>query len=153
MTDERHDDSDEQRQAEAVGEDTGHPHIKGRSVAEWSTLAISAAILLTIVGLVTWLAFRGDERAPEIVAEPHLDLLRDEASGYYLPVTIRNDGDITVQDAVIQGELDTGEGQPETADITIPFLSGGEEVRGTMVFQQDPTSGELTVSVTSYKEP
>jgi len=126
---------------------------KGRSIAEWTTLAISTAILVGIVGAITWLSFRGEERPPVIVVEPQLDQVREEASGFYLPVVIRNEGNKTVEDALIQGELETGEDQPEMVDLTITFLAGGEQVRGTLVFQNDPAQGTLTTSVASYKTP
>lgn len=126
---------------------------KGRSIAEWTTLAISTAILVSIIGAITWLSFVGSEHPARIVVEPHIDRMREEETGYYVPVTVRNEGDTTVSDAIIQGELDTGVGQPETVDITISFLAGGEQINGTMVFQSDPTQGELTTGVTSYMEP
>lgn len=126
---------------------------KGRSIAEWTTLAISAVILIALIGGITWLYFRGAERPATIVVEPQMDQLREEDSGYYLPVIIHNSGDTTAASAVVQGELDTGSGQPETAEITIDFLDGDEEVAGTFVFRSDPRSGELTVGVTSFEEP
>lgn len=129
------------------------PGSGSRSTAEWITLGISAAILISIVGALTWLSFRGAENPPLIVVEPNLERVREDDSGYYLPFTIRNTGDTTVADAIVQAELDTGTGQPETAEITIDFLDGGEEAAGTFVFRDDPASGDLTIGVTSYKEP
>jgi uncharacterized protein (TIGR02588 family) len=126
---------------------------EGRTIAEWTTLAISTAILLTIVGAITWLSFRGPERLPVIIVEPNMEQVREDASGWYLPVLIRNEGDSAVEDAMVQAELDTGSGQPEIAEITIGFLDGGEEVAGTFVFREDPSRGELTTGATSYKEP
>jgi uncharacterized protein (TIGR02588 family) len=126
---------------------------EGRSMAEWITLGISAAILISIVGVLTWLSFSGAEEPPLIVVEPNLEGVREDDSGFYLPVVIRNTGDTTVADAIVQAELDTGSGQPQTAEITVDFLDGGEELAGTFVFRDDPASGELTTGVTSYKEP
>lgn len=124
-----------------------------RTIAEWITLGISATILLAIVVILTWLSFRGAEHPPVIVVEPNMEQIREDDSGYYLPVIIRNTGDTTVADAIVQAELETGSGQPETAEITIDFLDGGEMAAGAFVFREDPSSGELTTGVTSYKEP
>lgn len=134
-------------------DDSHQGNEKERSIAEWTTLVISAAILIAVVSMITWLSFQGAERPPIIVVEPNLDAVREDDSGYYVPVVIRNDGDSTVEEALVQGELDTGSGQPETVQITISFLAGGEEVAGTFVFRDDPASGELTSGVSSYKEP
>jgi len=153
MTDERHSAANDPESRGTSGQLTRRTEDKDVTTAEWTTLAISSATLLAFIGAITWLSFMGEERPPVIVVEPDLEQVRNEESGYYLPVTIRNDGDRTVEDAIIQGQLVTGEAEPETADITITFLSGGERVQGTLVFQSDPAQGELTTGVTSYKEP
>jgi uncharacterized protein (TIGR02588 family) len=126
---------------------------KYSSVAEWTTLGISIAILVTIVGLVTYLYVGGGERPPVIVVETQVQELRQDEGGYYLPVTIRNEGDATVENVQVGAELDTGSGQPETTQITVAFLAGGEQVEGTFVFEHDPLQGELTTQVTSFQEP
>ncbi len=126
---------------------------KQRSIAEWTTLAMSVLIIAGMVGGVTWLYFRGAEEPPTVVVETHLDEMREDDSGFYVPVTVINNGDSTVADAMVQGELDTGEGEPETAEITITYLAGGETVEGTFIFRSDPAEGELTSGVTSFKEP
>jgi uncharacterized protein (TIGR02588 family) len=144
-------DTEQKAVEETSGPQTDRINSKGRSVAEWTTLAISTAILLVIVGLIAWITLAGDTREPVITVETHPERMREDASGYYLPVTIRNEGD--VEEAIVLGELSTGEGQPEAAEITITFLAGGEEVQGTMVFRSNPSAGELTTAVTSYLVP
>lgn len=145
MSDRTQTDSDQDR--------TGNPTGTARTGAEWTTLAISTGILIGVVGLIIWLAIRGTDQPPAIIVEPNFQDVRAEESGYYLPITIRNDGDATVQDAIVRGELDTGSGQPEDAEVTVDFLASGEEVYATFVFRSDPSSGELTAGVTSYKVP
>lgn len=141
------------REDATSGPETTHTSDRQTMVAEWTTLAISTAILLAIVGAITWLSFNGEERPPVIVVDPEMEQLREEETGYYVPVTIRNDGDRTVEDVIVQGQLVAGEGEPETAEITITFLAGGETVEGVMVFRSDPAQGKLTTGVTSYKKP
>lgn len=126
---------------------------KDRSVAEWTTLGISIAILLAILGLVTYLYGRGDEQPVVILVEPQMQELRQDEGEYYLPVIIRNEGDPTVEEVHIEAELDTGTGEPETAQFTIHFLAGGEQIEGTFIFQHDPAEGDLTTRATSFQEP
>lgn len=138
------------------GEDNGgtrRVNDKQRSIAEWTTLAMSVLIVAGMIAAVSWLNFRGNEEPPVVVVEPHLDAIREDESGYYLPVTITNNGDTTVAEAMVLGELDSGEGEPETAEITIPFLAGGESVGGAFVFRSNPAEGELTTGATSYTDP
>lgn len=125
----------------------------GRSTVEWITLGISGAILLAILGTLTWLSFPGSETPPVITVKPNMEQLRHEDSGFYLPVVISNTGDTTVADAIVQAELDTGSGQPEIVEVTVDFLDGAETVAATFVFRENPASGDLTTGVTSYKEP
>lgn len=124
-----------------------------RSIAEWTTLGISITILVTVLGLVTYLYLRGDEEPAVILVEPRMQEIRQDEGGYYLPVIVRNEGDPTVEEVLIEAELDTGTGQPETAQFTVNFLAGGEQVHGTFIFQHDPAEGELTARVISFQEP
>jgi len=110
-------------------------------------------IVLVVVGLITYLYASGDSQPPVISVEPVLDSVRQDTGGFYIPVDITNTGDQTAQDVEIEGELDTGSGAPEVAEFTIPFLAGGEQVQGTLVFQSDPEQGQLTARVTSFQDP
>lgn len=126
---------------------------KDRSVAEWTTLGISIAILIFILGLTTYLYVRGDEQPAIILVEPQMQELRQDSGGYYLPVIVRNEGDPTVEEVHIEAELDAGTGEPETAQFMIHFLAGGEQLEVTFIFQHDPAEGELTTRATSFQEP
>lgn len=135
------------------GEQTQHAHGTDRTIAEWTTLGISLTIVIGIVALVTWLHLTGNEHPATIVVEPLMEQVRVEESGYYLPVVVRNEGGATVEDVQIVAELDMGSGEPETADFVISFLSGGEQIDGVFVFQDDPAHGDLTTSAASFKVP
>lgn len=124
-----------------------------RSIAEWTTLGISALVLLAMVGLVSYLHLNGGEDPPAIVVETRLDDVRHTDDGYYLPVVVRNRGDRTAEDVRVQAELETGSGAPVTAEFAITFLAGGEVAGGTFIFSEDPEQGTLTVAPVSYQEP
>lgn len=129
------------------------PGAATRTTAEWITLGISAMVLLAVVGLVSYLHVSAGDHPPMIAVEARLDEIRRDADAYYLPVDVRNRGDRTAGDVQVRAELDTGSGAPVTAEFTVTFLAGGEEVEGTFVFNDDPTSGILTVEATSFREP
>jgi uncharacterized protein (TIGR02588 family) len=126
---------------------------RGRSVAEWVTLGISIAIIAAMVAVISFLYLDGADDPPTIATEPQLDQLRREDDGFYLPVKVTNRGDHTVENLVVQASLDTGDGQPHTAEFSLNFVAGGETVRGTFVFGEDPTGGDLTIGAASYTEP
>ena len=123
----------------------------GQSAAEWITLTLGAVLILVLVGLVTYLYVSGDNRPPVIEATPFAREIRHEEGAYYLPIEVTNQGGRTAEDVVIQTDLSTGEGASEVAEFTIDFLSGGETVEGTVVFVSDPSAGELTVGVASFR--
>lgn len=126
---------------------------QGRTASEKTTLVIASLILVGMVLAVSWLSWRGDEQPARIVVEADTAAIREEEAGFYLPIIVRNDGDTAVSDAVIEGELDTGSGESETAEFTIGFLAGGETEYGVLVFRDDPREAEVTVGVRSYVEP
>lgn len=142
----------------APGKSKGDPEDEGetgtaRSAAEWTTLGISLVILLSIFGLVTSFAVSGDDQPATISVEALTAEVRFDGGLYYVAVEVTNRGDHTVEDVVVEAELDTGSGTPITADFTIVFLAGGERVQGTFVFEEDPRQGELTAHAVSYIEP
>ncbi len=110
-------------------------------------------VLLAVVGMVTYLHVNEGDHPPIIVVEARLDETRQDADAFYVPVEVRNQGDRTAGDVQVQAELDTGSGAPVTAEFTVTFLAGGEEVDGVFVFAEDPTQGSLTVEATSFREP
>lgn len=124
-----------------------------RTMAERITLIISLLILATIFSLAGWASVRTGTAPPVIDVQAQLDEVRETDSGYYLPITVTNTGGLTAQDVTVSGQLDTGEGEPETAEITITFLAGGEEEAAELIFTTDPNEGEFTLAPTSFVEP
>jgi uncharacterized protein (TIGR02588 family) len=123
------------------------------NIAEWVTLGISLAIVIAVFGVTSWLALRGDVTPATFDVSPRIDQVRDHDGAWYLPIDVRNIGDDTAADVVVRARLDTGSGEPETADFTITFLSGGDHTSGTAVFRQDPREGDLVAMVVSFSEP
>lgn len=123
---------------EHSGEQTERTRDQGRSIAEWTTLAISLAIVLGVVGLILAFSVTDRSKPPAIVVEPKLDQVRQAADGYYLPVVIRNEGGRTVEDALVEVELALDDAEPETAELTVVFLAGGVDAEGTVVFTGRP---------------
>jgi len=124
-----------------------------RTTAERITLATSMVILVAIIGLAFWANVKVSEDPPLVSTEAHLDQVRTTPHGYYVPITITNSGGKTAQNVVVTGELDLGDGQPETGEVTIDFLAGGESEEAEIIFSTDPAEGEFTIQATSYLEP
>jgi uncharacterized protein (TIGR02588 family) len=125
----------------------------GRTVAEWTTLGISLAILALVFATITWLWVRDTARPATVEVTPVTEDIRHAGDVWYLPLDVVNRGDATAEDVAVEAELDTGAGEPETAEITFSFLASGETARGIVVFTSDPASGDLTIRPVSFKEP
>jgi uncharacterized protein (TIGR02588 family) len=124
---------------------------RGRSAAEWTTLAISMILILGLLALVTYVSITGGSEPPIVEARPLPEEIRHEGESYYLPVTVTNRGGRTAEEVLIMAELVTGDGSAEETEFTLDFLAGGETREGTAVFATDPSSGELTIDVASFQ--
>lgn len=145
-----HDHDHDASQAQQSHEDHSDP--KARSLAEWVTLAFSATVVLSILGLVTVLNIQSDEKPARVVASAQLDEIRHENDAYYVPVAVTNEGDRTAESVLVEAEL-VSDSQTETAEITFDFLAGGELMTGAFIFSEDPSQGELSVRPVSYLDP
>ena len=123
------------------------------TTAERITLVASIIVLVSILSVAVWSNVRTGEAPPDIVVEVDMENVREMDAGFYVPIEITNNGGTTAEDLVVSGELDLGEGDPETADVTIAFLAGGETEAAEMVFSAHPEDGEFTISPTSFLKP
>jgi uncharacterized protein (TIGR02588 family) len=124
-----------------------------RTRAEMITLAISLLLLLGLVGGLVWLELqRGDEPA-HVQVLPEFSKVEQHEGAWYLPVTIRNDGDRATD--VLRVDLVRpipGE-DPEIAELEYAFVAGDEEVEGMAVFDERPTRDTIEIDVVSVTEP
>lgn len=125
---------------------------QGRSWAELMTLIVSILIVISVVGLMTWLYLEDSNVPPRLHAEPAMDQLRHEGDSFTLPVVVSNDGDRSAEDVAVVAELIHDDGT-ETAEFTLGFLAGKDKATGFVRFMNDPREGDLSVSVTSFREP
>jgi uncharacterized protein (TIGR02588 family) len=124
---------------------------RGRSVAEWTTLAISIILILGLLALVTYVSMTGGNEPPIVEARSLDQEIRHEGESYYLPVSVTNRGGRTAEEVVVQAELAGSDGSSEASEFTLDFLAGGETREGTAVFATDPLAGELTIDVASFQ--
>lgn len=136
------------------GEERQKGKHSGRSIAEWTTLGISMAILLIVIGLVGYQHLFGASQAAVIEVTPRLQQVRQEGDAYYLPVDVTNKGDKTAEDVRVEVSLTPdGRQQKTSSQLRIMFLAGHETSRGTVVFGEDPRRRVLTTEVISYLQP
>lgn len=123
------------------------------TAAERITMGISIVILAAIIGLAGWASYSTGDSSPVIEVEAHMSEIRETDDGFYVPITITNNGGFTAQSVMVTGELLIEGEEPETAEVTIDFLAGGETEGAALVFSTNPNNGEFTVAPTSYLQP
>lgn len=131
------------RGSNAVGDDSG------RNLAEWVSFSVALALVLAVLGVFAAELGADDAAAPVARVEGPVEAA---ASGYRVPVVVRNDGDRTAADVQVVAELATGT-QTHSAEQTVDFLPGGADRELVFVFPIDPRSGDLEVVVRSYARP
>jgi len=121
-----------------------------RNGAERTVFAVSAAILLAVVGLlVVDLVGTDDPAAPvATVSEP-----RRLGDAFIVPVEVRNDGDGTAFDVEVRATLTTDDAAADEGTVVVAFLPGGDTEEVVFRFTTDPAEGELKVEVTSFAVP
>ena len=126
---------------------------KDATTAEHVTQAISALLLLMLLGGIAFLELRRGDEPARIVVTPDYAAAEQDEGAWYLPVTIRNVGDRATDvlrvDVVrpVEGE------EPEVAEFDFAFVAGGEEVQAIAVFDEEPTADTIEVDVVSVTEP
>ncbi len=144
MSDDRDNDKKQDKDGGQTGGQQEREGKEKRTTAEWISLFVSVAIVLVLVGGLVYQIFARGNRPPVIEVKPLIEEVRQEGDSYYLPLDITNNGDRTAENVEVMLSLDTGEGEPETMQFQVQFLDGGETENQTVVFQNNPTEGELT---------
>lgn len=134
----------------------------GRTPAEWTTLAISVAVVLAVVALLVYEGVTSAEGEPVTFrVTPLLDEVHRQEDLYYMPVEVRNTSDRTAEHVRVRVRL-TGAGaqtsQTQRAgdpagQFEVQFLAGGESFRAVVVLNQDPSQGQLESRVISFHAP
>lgn len=120
-----------------------------RSVAEWGTFAIASAMLLAVVG---YIVVQIPKTAPPAAPAATVSKVSERDGRFFVAVDVENRGGRTAENVQVVATLTIGEDETE-GDQVVDFLAGGEMEEVEFVFDDDPASGELTVSVTGYLVP
>jgi uncharacterized protein (TIGR02588 family) len=122
---------------------------QGRTIAEWVTFATSCLVLAAVVALIVVQLFE-----PRTPPAPTVSVAgtRQVGDRWFVDVVVTNEGKETAAEVQVAAQLTIGEDVTE-GDQTVDFLAGSEEHRLVFTFDDDPASGELSVTVSSFSEP
>lgn len=122
-----------------------------KNALEWivfaaSVGAIAAVLVLLFAGRVNPAAPR-----PDLIVETAAPL--PGQTGHLIPVTVRNRGGATAEQARIQVALVSGSAELETAELTMAFVPRHSKREGWVLFRRDPHCCTVAARAVSYETP
>ena len=122
-----------------------------KNALEWTVFGASLALILLVVGVLTWEGVRDEGRQPEL--EIRLGEPSHTPSGHRVPVGVRNIGDRTAEEAVIEVVLMKEGKEVERSELTFAFVPRQSQRHGWVLFAADPRCCELKAATRAYEEP
>lgn len=123
---------------------------KAPTVAEWTIFAVASLLIIAVAGVLVydWLASSTEPASFEVVITK-----TEEIDGlHHVEAEVTNVGGEAAAEVTVGASLEI-DGDVTELDEMIDFLSADEDSTVTFIFQDDPAGGELTVDVSSYREP
>ena len=115
---------------------------------EWTVFALSATLILAVAGVLAYRSVAGERRNP--LLEVSLGAPERVPSGYAVPVTVTNAGEVTAEEVVVEVRLEGGD---ERGELTIAFVPGGSRRRGWVAFTREPDAARLRARLVGYEHP
>ncbi len=118
---------------------------------EWLVLAISAAVVIGIVGFLVIDGLTNEGRPPS----PRVELLIEEGyevpGGWVMPATVTNDGDDAAVALMLRATA-TVDGTEEESEVSVDYLPPGTHVDVSFGLSGEP-EGEVTVQTVGFRLP
>jgi uncharacterized protein (TIGR02588 family) len=127
------------------------PRAPNTSTAEWIVAALSAALVLGVVGFLIYDGVRSPSTPPDVTIE--IDSIQQAGPGYLVLFRARNRGHSTAAEVVVEGELEADTGRVETSETTIDYVPAGGQQRAGLFFTRDPRRLRLKLRAHGYREP
>lgn len=124
---------------------------RSRATPELATFAVSAAILLGLVGAIVFLWVQ--ESDPALLTVEQVGEMRVVEDQSYLSAEVRNAGDETAHDVQVLAELISDGEVIAAGEQFVDFLSGGEVEEIVFILDRAAPEAEIALRVASYKVP
>lgn len=119
--------------------------------AEWAVAALGALLVFSAVGVMLFQALTQPNTPPRL--EVTVDSIVDTGSGYLAQVRVRNRGQSTAAQLLIEGQLNSDTGSVETAQATISYVPAQSIRRAGLLFSRDPREFRLEVAPKGFDLP
>ena len=116
---------------------------------EWSVFGVSLALIALVAGLLLHEHFTTGNGPADISLTLGTPVLSRQ--GHAVPIEVRNTGDRSAEDVHLSVTLPGA--QPETSDVSVPFVPYRSARRAWVMFSRDPGGARLEARVLGYREP
>ena len=120
------------------------------SAWEWAAAAVATVMVISMV-VTLLLAGRREQTPPRFAVT--IESVAASGPDFLVQFSIRNEGQKTAAQVIVEGQLERGETLPETSSVTFDYVPGGSVRRGGVLFRHDPRSGQLTLRPLGFREP
>ena len=121
-----------------------------KNALEWTVFGVSLVLILGVTGLLLWQHVTGSNHPPAIVI--HAGEPVETAGGFAVPIDVRNDGDLTAEDVLVEATL-VWPGGMERGEAVLTLIPYRSARRAWIVFSRDPRTAALQTRVLGYREP
>jgi uncharacterized protein (TIGR02588 family) len=122
---------------------------KRRKYAEWTSLAISTAIVISLLVAVTFLSITDGDREASIAIRPIQERQWTADGVTYLPIEITNTGSVPATDVHVV----ISHGAAAPSEIRLDVLAGGSTIEAIIGSATMLDPGQLSILTTSYIPP
>jgi uncharacterized protein (TIGR02588 family) len=127
------------------------PRAPNTSTTEWIVAALSAALVLGVVGFLVYDGVRSPATPPDVTVE--IDSIQPAGPGYLVLFRAVNRGRSSAAEVMVEGELEADTGRVETSETTIDYVPAGGQHPGGLFFTRDPRRLRLKLRAHGYREP
>lgn len=122
-----------------------------RTSAEWVSLAISSLLLAGVVVYLIRAALQPRLLHQLAVAEPRLTEARQLGEVWVLPVEIRNPGDRTLRNLVVEVTHRGAGGEEEKQELTLDYLGERSKTQVFVYVEDDPAGLDFKAQPLNYQ--
>jgi uncharacterized protein (TIGR02588 family) len=124
---------------------------EGIPTLEWVIGGIGFLIVAGVLGFFLYAAISDQQPLPDVKFS--VDEVVQVRSGYLVRITASNEGGLTAEGVIVEGELRRGAESIEQSRTVIEYLPSRSKKRIGLFFSQDPERFELKIRSHGYEEP
>ncbi len=121
------------------------------SLLEGATAVIGLILVVLSVGYIAFKGFTERDSPPDLVVS--VTSIKTVTSGYLVEFKVKNEGEKTAANVVIEGKLAKNDEDFDTKTTTINYIASKSEQSGGLYYEEDPAQNKLVIKAVGYENP